>query len=71
MIQKEENRLTVSMLCEIANVSRSGYYNWVASEKNRTLKEEQDRKDFEIILIAYNYKGYNKGARRQIRRRQR
>ena len=61
MIQKEENRLTVSMLCEIANVSRSGYYNWVAS--NRDLKEEQDRKDFEIILIAYNYKGYNKGAR--------
>ena len=63
MIQKEENRLTVSMLCEIANVSRSGYYNWVASKKNRDLKEEQDRKDFEIILIAYNYKGYNKGAR--------
>ena len=63
MIQKEENRLTVSMLCEIANVSRSGYYNWVASEKNRELKEEQDRKDFEIILLAYNYKGYNKGAR--------
>lgn len=51
------------MLCEIANVSRSGYYNWVASEENRNLKEEQDRKDFEIILIAYNYKGYNKGAR--------
>ncbi len=63
MIQKEENRLTVSMLCEIANVSRSGYYNWVVSKKNRDLKEEQDRKDFEIILIAYNYKGYNKGAR--------
>lgn len=63
MIQKEENRLTVSILCEIANVSRSGYYNWVSSKKNRDLKEEQDRKDFEIILIAYNYKGYNKGAR--------
>lgn len=63
MIQKEDNRLTVSMLCEIAHVSRSGYYNWVASKKNRDLKEEQDRKDFEIILIAYNYKSYNKGAR--------
>ena len=63
MIQKEENRLTVSMLCEIANVSRSGYYNWEKKKKNRDLKEEQDRKDFEIILIAYNYKGYNKGAR--------
>ena len=45
MIQKEENRLTVSMLCEIANVSRSGYYNWVASKKNRDLKEEQEQEE--------------------------
>ena len=63
MISKEDNMLSVKMLCEIANVSRSGYYNWVASEGNRILKEEEDRKDFEIILAAYNYKGYNKGAR--------
>lgn len=63
MISKKDNMLSVKMLCEIANVSRSGYYNWVASEKNRILKEEEDRKDFEIILAAYNYKGYNKGAR--------
>lgn len=63
MINNKNNMLSVKMLCEIANVSRSGYYNWIASEKNRDLKEEQDRKNFEIILIAYNYKGYNKGAR--------
>lgn len=63
MINNKNNMLSVKMLCEIANVSRSGYYNWVASEKNIELKEEQDRKDFEIILLAYNYKGYNKGAR--------
>lgn len=63
MISREDNMLPVKMLCEIANVSRSGYYNWVASEENRKLKEEEDRKDFEIILTAYNYKGYNKGAR--------
>ena len=63
MISKKNNMLSLKMLCEIANVSRSGYYNWVASEENRNLKEEQDRKNFEIILIAYNYKGYNKGAR--------
>lgn len=63
MINKKDNMLSVKMLCEIANVSRSGYYNWVASEENRILKEEEDRKDFEIILTAYNYKGYNKGAR--------
>lgn len=63
MISKEDNLLTVVMLCNIAGVSKSGYYNWVASEKNRIKKEEQDRRDFDLILIAYNYKGYNKGAR--------
>ncbi len=63
MINKENNLLTVSMLCEIAKVSRSGYYNWVKSEDIRIKKEEQDRKDFEIILEVYQYRGYNKGAR--------
>ena len=63
MISKEDNLLTVVMLCNIAGVSKSGYYNWVASENNRIKQEEQDRKDFDLILIAYNYKGYNKGAR--------
>ena len=63
MIQKENNILTVSMLCDIAQVSRSGYYNWVKSEDIRIQKENKDRKDFEIILEAYQYRGYAKGAR--------
>ena len=63
MIQRENNLLTVSMLCEIAQVSRSGYYNWVNSENIRIGKEEKDKKDFEVILQAYQYRGYNKGAR--------
>ncbi len=63
MIHKENNFLTVSMLCKIAQVSRSGYYNWVKSKNNRIEREERDRKDFEIILQAYQYRGYNKGAR--------
>ena len=62
MTQKENNLLTVSMLCEIAHVSRSGYYNWVNSEDMRIKKENKDKKDFEIILQAYQYRGYNKGA---------
>ena len=32
-INKANNKLSVTMLCEIAGVSRSGYYNWVSSEK--------------------------------------
>lgn len=63
MIQRENNLLTVYMLCEIAQVSRSGYYNWVNSENIRIEKEEKDRRDFEVILQAYRYRGYDKGAR--------
>lgn len=51
------------MLCEIAGVSRSGYYKWVISEEQRQKKEELDRKDFEIILSAYNHRGYDNGAK--------
>lgn len=63
MINKKNNMLTATMLCDIAKVSRSGYYNWIKSENNRIKKEEQDRKDFEIILEVYKYRGYDKGAR--------
>ena len=61
-INKTTNRLSITMLCDIAGVSRSGYYNWVKSEKNRLVKEELDRIDFEIILKAYTHRGYDKGA---------
>lgn len=61
-INKANNTLSVTMLCEIAGVSRSGYYNWVASKEKRIEKEEQDRADFELILAAYTHSGYDKGA---------
>ena len=62
-IQKSNNQLSVKMLCEIAGVSRSGYYNWVNAEETRQKKEEQDQADFEVILSAYNHRGYDKGAK--------
>lgn len=37
------NVLTVKELCELAGVSRSGYYNWTSSQRARELREEQDR----------------------------
>ena len=61
-INKANNTLSVTMLCEIAGVSRSGYYNWVASKEKRIEKEEQARADFELILAAYTHRGYDKGA---------
>ena len=58
-----DGSLSVSMLCEQAGVSRSGYYRWLASEPQRKRKEEQDKADFNLILTAYRFRGYNKGAR--------
>lgn len=59
----KDNQLSISMLCEIAGVSRSGYYRWVNSADVRERREKKDREDFELILKAYNQHGYSKGAR--------
>lgn len=59
----DNNLLKISKMCEIAGVSRSGYYNWCACEGSRKVREDTDRKDFESILEAYRYRGYAKGAR--------
>ena len=63
MIQHDNNELNISWLCEQAGVSRSGYYNWISSESTRAEQEEKDRVDFELILKAYQYRGYAKGRR--------
>ena len=55
--------LSVSEMCSTAGVSRSGYYAWVKAAPVREAQEEQDRKDFDIILEAYRWRGYSKGAR--------
>ncbi len=56
-VQKNNNLLNVAAMCEIAGVSRSGYYH------QRMEREERDRQDFLLILKAYQYRGYHKGAR--------
>ena len=62
-LSQSGNTLSVSYLCEIAGVSRSSYYNWLRSEEHRQRRKEQDRKDFEVIPAAYQFRGYKKGAR--------
>ena len=62
-MQKNDNLLNVAAMCEIAGVSRSGYYHYLSTEDQRMEREEQDRQDFLLILKAYQYRGYHKGAR--------
>lgn len=59
----ESNVLTVTELCDIAGVSRSGYYTWLYAEQRRQLREAQDQADFQLILAAYRFRGYDKGVR--------
>lgn len=57
-----ENQLTVKSLCKLSGVSRSGYYKWLKSPLIRSNKDAQDELDFQIILNAYNFRGYAKGV---------
>lgn len=55
----------VSYLCDVAGVSRSGYYNYFSerSQKRREQKEAKDKEIKEIILKAFHFKNRKKGAR--------
>lgn len=49
-IAHDDNLLNISYLCEIAGVSRSGFYYWQRNGKKRSDFEEQDRID--LILFS-------------------
>ena len=63
MTQRDNNLLNIVWLCDAAGVSRSGYYRYLDTEDDRRQREEQDRADFQKIVDAYRFRGYNKGAR--------
>lgn len=48
------------MLCDIAGVSRSGYYSWLKNKRNSESymrkKELKDQEDFKKILEAYQFR---------------
>ena len=61
-IKNNNNLLSVKDLCKTAGVSRSGYYAWLKAAPVREAAEEQDRRDFDLILEAYKMRSYKKGA---------
>ena len=60
---KNKSALNVLELCELAGVSRSGYYRWIAAVDKRIAREAADYADFLLIQKAYNFRGYTKGSR--------
>lgn len=62
-LRNDNNLLCIRTMCDIAGVSRSGFYDWQSKEPIRQARREKDTADFLLILEAYNYRGYKKGAR--------
>ena len=48
-IKRDSNLLNISYLCELAGISRSGFYYWQGGEHDRIEAEEQDKRDFELF----------------------
>lgn len=49
--------------CGLLEVSRSGYYSYLKASSNREAREKLDLDAKEIILKAFNHRGYKKGSR--------
>lgn len=63
MTARDNNLLNIEWLCEIAGVSRSGYYRWLKAEPVRQARDGRDEAEYTLVLKAYKYRGYDKGAR--------
>lgn len=65
VIKSNKLKNMIKYLCDVAEVSRSGYYNFF-SNKSKERRIKQDVKDEEardLILKSYEFKGREKGAR--------
>ena len=63
IISKCKNKNIIRHLCEISGVSISGYYKHLKSADKRYTRERKDIELKEIILKAFDHRGYKRGSR--------
>ncbi|SFB20528.1 Transposase InsO and inactivated derivatives [Bacillus sp. UNCCL13] len=49
--------------CDLLKVSRSGYYSYLNASTSRESRERLDLELKNLILLAFNHRGYKKGSR--------
>lgn len=62
-IKKYSLKNMIFHICRLAGVSRSGYYNYLKTADIRNQKEEKDLIARDVILKAFQVRGYKKGSR--------
>jgi putative transposase len=62
-IEKYNFKNMAKYFCELLEVSRSGYYSYLKALDSRLEKEQKDLEVRNIILKAFNRRGYKKGSR--------
>lgn len=66
MTGRDKNELKISWLCDQAGVSRSGYYSRLSASSARLGRDNRDRSDFELILKAHRFCGYDRAGAESI-----
>jgi putative transposase len=62
-VEQNQYKQMTRYFCELLGVSRSGYYSYLQAAESRLLSEQKDLEVKEIILKAFNRRGYKKGSR--------
>lgn len=62
-IRKYSLNSMVQYLCEIAGVSKSGYYNYLKTSDKRQQREQEDLKVLAMVMKAFKARGFKKGSR--------
>ena len=62
-MKQKRNKLSLTYMLGVAGVSKSGYYNHFKQTASKLMREMNDEEDFDKVLMAYRFKGYNKGAK--------
>jgi transposase InsO family protein len=62
-IEQNQFKQMTKYFCKHLGVSRSGYYNYLKAANSRFEREQKDLEAKEIILKAFNRRGYKKGSR--------
>ena len=52
IVSEGSPHIPIQELCNMAGVSRSGYYSWLKSLEKKALREVRDKEDFEKILTV-------------------